>query len=84
MVKAAYSLAKQFHPDTVPAGASAELARVKARFATIGEKPHPGRCRPRPQATLAEGGPVDVALLQAEETFNKERRWCAPGASPRQ
>jgi DnaJ-domain-containing protein 1 len=79
MVKAAYfRLAKQFHPDTVPAGASAELARVKAEiFALVGEAnrvlaDETGRARYK--ATLAEGGPADVdvqALLQAEETFNK-------------
>jgi tetratricopeptide (TPR) repeat protein len=79
MVKAASRQGwQQFHPDTVPAGASAELARVEAEiFAAIGEanrilSDDAGRARYK--ATLAEGGPADVdvqALLQAEETFNK-------------
>ena len=79
VVKAAYfKLAKQFHPDTIAAGASPDLARVKAEiFAAIGEANRilsDPEARARYKQTLAEGGPADVdvqALLQAEETFNK-------------
>jgi tetratricopeptide (TPR) repeat protein len=78
-VKAAYfKLAKQFHPDTVPPDAPAELARTKAEiFAAIGEANRmlaDDGSRARYKETLAEGGPAEVdiqAVLQAEETFNK-------------
>ena len=79
MVKAAYfKLAKQYHPDTVPPDAPAELARAKAEiFAAIGEANRvlaDDASRARYRETLAEGGPADVdvqSVLQAEETFNR-------------
>ncbi|HEY1417234.1 MAG TPA: DnaJ domain-containing protein, partial [Myxococcaceae bacterium] len=78
-VKAAYfKLAKQFHPDTVPHEAPADLARVKAEiFAAIGEANRvlsDDASRTRYKETLASGGQADVdvqAVLAAEETFNK-------------
>jgi curved DNA-binding protein CbpA len=78
-VKAAYfKLAKQFHPDTVPPEAPAELARVKAEiFAAIGEANRvlaDDASRARYKETLASGGQADVdvqAVLAAEDTFNK-------------
>ena len=78
-VKAAYfKLAKLYHPDTVPPGAPAELAELKAQvFAMVGEASRvlgDDQSRAEYLESLKAGGgtTVDVRqVLAAEETFHK-------------
>jgi tetratricopeptide (TPR) repeat protein len=77
-VKIAYhKLAKQYHPDTVPSNAPAELGKLKEQiFAAIGEAYRTlsdDASRQRYVEKLSEGaGEVDIAqILHAEELFQK-------------
>ena len=80
MVKIAYfRLAKLYHPDTLPPGASPELEKLKADiFAAIGDAYRTLSDDKSRKEYLEElkaggkGGEVDVAaILQAEELFRK-------------
>jgi tetratricopeptide (TPR) repeat protein len=79
-VKGAYfRLAKSYHPDTVPAGTPADIARLKADiFALIGQANRTlseANLKAEYLAELAAGGTgekINIAsLLQAEEFFQK-------------
>lgn len=78
-VKAAYfRLAKQYHPDTVTQGASAEVSSLKATlFGAIGEayrKLSDEKTRANYVESLKSGGAeeVDIAkILKAEEVFQR-------------
>ena len=78
-VKIAYfQLAKIYHPDTVPAEAPVELAKLKADvFAEIGEayralSDDAARAKYLEELKFGGGGDVDVAsILHAEELFQK-------------
>jgi tetratricopeptide (TPR) repeat protein len=73
-----FKLAKQYHPDTLPPGASPELAKLKADvFAFIGDayralSDDKSRANYLEELKSGGGGQVDVeAILKAEELFRK-------------
>ncbi|XXF79191.1 J domain-containing protein [Myxococcaceae bacterium GXIMD 01537] len=78
-VKLAYfKLARQYHPDTLQAGAPAELEKLKADiFAAVGDayrtlSDDKSRKEYLEELKSGGGGEVDVAaILQAEELFRK-------------
>ena len=73
-----FKLAKQYHPDTLPPGASPELGKLKADiFAFIGDayralSDDKSRANYLEELKTGGGGQVDVeAILKAEELFRK-------------